>query len=359
MKRMPRLTVAALLALGTPVLAQRVTLKAEQTPLTEVLKQLEAQTAALIMHPFHRAPERAPPIDLDVTDAPLRGVLKDLAEQANLELVRRAPYAYLLQRPVRPPSTGPTATAGPYTITVRAVQRFEDLTLTFPPDGPKTEARSVMKIRFDIDADDELDLVRLLSVERAGSAITDRGANLKAVREESSGLVSLRDPGASLGFPLPDAEARALLAVEGDLTAYREAHELLLEAALDGEAQPTPAGGFTLTVEPPQLREDGLRRIRYQVEGPFPERRDQEGMLPAILWLELADGVRVRPLGAGIPSPVRSATGETSVCKGSALFRPLGDVQPRKFHLRTMVTGGEVERLHFKLENVALPSPVE
>ncbi len=369
-----------LTAVGNPALAQkqvimagdlapaghRVTIKADQAPLSDVLKQLEDQTGTRIYSPFRNVPED-PMVSVEAQDASLRAVLREIAAQCGCYLQGGGTNTYILREGDDPRELAPSVVAGPYTLRLRSVSVNDSMTLDLMATGEQPlRLNRGMVVSIEIEADDDLDLARIYALHPAARAVDDRG---RVIAPKETELPERYGPPRSYSHQWwvssqvqlahPGRQATSIASLEGDLLVYEQAQHVQLVLPLDDpqaraedagcalalvEAGPKEGRGYAVTAKltvPPEAATNGT--VRSSSRPPQGDVR-----------LETADGTRI----GGYPSSMRGGgrDDEAATWEYEWAFQVPADQTPVRMVYSLVVAGGELETLPYKFENVLLPT---
>ncbi len=350
----------------TAALGGRVTIEAEGAPLSQVLGQLEEQTGARIYNPLRNVPQE-PEVTVEARGAPLRAVLREIALQCGCYVQTLGRTRYALRKGEDPRELAPTARAGPYALRLRSIRANDSMTLDFmaTDDQPLRLDRGTT-LNTEIEADDDLDLARIYGLHPAVRAVDDRGHEVPAKRTElpepyEPPYYSSHEPWTSLRVELvlPDREAKALASVEGDLLVYREARYAQLVLSLDDPQATATDAGHTLRLIQARAGPEQRYTVRANLTAPpdeAPGAQPRRSLRPpqAEVFVQTAEGALVSPHSTSTRGGPH--TPEQMTWQYEWGFGVEADQTPERLVYAFVVTGRELEALHYRLEDVGLPS---
>ncbi len=359
--------VAALGLLAAPASAQRVTIEAEQAPLSHVLAELAKQTGVGIYNEF-RERGQDPLVTVVVQEVPLGTVLRQVAEQCGGHATG-GPRQYWLYASKSPADRLLTVAAGGYGLRLGSITISSHMQLSVITGEPEFRGPN-MTLGVSVLADDDLDLLRIEGIGKDVRAVDNRGRLIAWDPAEAQGRLELRPERldivrvwGALTLPPPKPGATSLTAIKGDLIAHKEVRDVKFVVPLDKPEVSVSGSGCTLDVKVVGRRLDGTYGHAY--------------VLRTTLTLpDGEDGWQVRPRdpewGRGV---VVSLENEDRSSAGSQTrYLPLKSDDPRQvphefaWHLdkpaqeparlvyRVTIVGGGQERLPFRFDNIPLPT---
>ncbi len=350
---------------GLPALAQaqHVTVEFVQAPVGEVLAELQRQTGARVYDPFQDGPDE-PLVDVQVQDAPLRAVLQAVGEQTGCYCRGGRGYFELKLLP-DPMEMCPSAKAGPYIVRVRSVHVAHSWTLGFEGNGggPVVAAHE-MSVELQVEADEERDIEALAAFHPAVQAITNAGETVAPKeRELPRHLILDRSyvhqgyvrHGVKLNAPPP--EAASLQTLEGDLVVRRNPRVLRLTFPLADGPGAQDLEGHTFTVTGIEATGGGGCEISGEWElAPDPGTGvGLPGRLPFYnAYLVAADGARA--LSSRRDTRVGRREDGQSILRCDWQFDAAPTLLPEDFVFEWAVTDVETELVHYRIEDVVLPT---
>ncbi len=339
--------------------AQPVTLKVDDAGLWEVAAALSKQTGAAIDLPFAAGAPDEPHVTLDVKDLALRAVLRLIGEQTggHFESWERGDY-YYTQEP-DPLAEAPTAKTGPYLVRIGSVRIEDARELRFRTDFDEPlEITHHMLVRFSLDADDELDLARLVGLAEEVRAVDNTGRRITVVEPAETEWEGFESPGGwwgtepELRLTQPAAEAAGLASLEGALVAYRQARWVKLRVPLPPPATPTVTEVCSLLVTHASMADEG-----YTVRGTLTPVGDGWGPVDPDMdaRLEFANGGVAR--GYETEASVEWGNGATpGRGQYTWLFQDLPAGQPVAFVCDLVAVTPDTEVVPFRFQNIPLPT---
>ncbi|MFQ6132673.1 MAG: hypothetical protein ACE5R4_11595 [Armatimonadota bacterium] len=354
---------ALLLACGA-ALAQHLTVDFAGMPIEEALGEIERQSGIRIIHTFRNV-EDQPVVDVQMQDAPLRAVLRAICRQIDCYAYRTTSgYIYVREGP-DPAADCPAVQVGPYTVRLRYVRITDSTTLSFErqEEGPLTTQDS-MTLSFTIEADEDRDVAAVAAIDPALQVVDSTGNEVaprydKPVRLSSSSLARSYWGRVSTYTTMdrPSPEAVSLRTVEGDILVYTDVQPVRFEFPLDDEGlQAQSKSGHTVTlteVEEPSDRTTDVT-VEWQLPTLTPEERGEYWRRPTCeAYVTAAEGARI----AARTSNIRSLrTGEQLAYEYTWSFRPPAGTAPERFLLEIFVPSAETKTLHYKFEDIPLPT---
>ncbi|MFQ6132672.1 MAG: hypothetical protein ACE5R4_11590 [Armatimonadota bacterium] len=363
---MPRCLWLGTLALCLPLgaWAQRVTVDFDQVPLEQALDEIKGQTGWQIWHSL-RGQNDQPAISLQMEDAPLRVVLRAIGQQAGCHFQQAGRRNFHLRWGPDPAEECPSTQVGPYTVRVRSIRITDARILAF--DGRNEQPltfQNDMAIELSVEADENTDLEAVAAVHPGLTAVDNIGQTVqprvKELPQWHSPNTSWQHQGhirASVTMDEPSPEAVSLRTLEGDIVVYTDVEPVRFEFPLEGPRQPQTSAGHTVTLTSVELTAGNAYEIKAKWELPprGPEQRPGPWRTPSYeAYLVAADGTRISAFGGG--GMGGSTTGNRMVYDCTWRLQPRGNQVPAKFALTIVVKSEQTQSLHYKLEDVPLPT---
>jgi len=352
----------------TAAWAQHVTVDFKQVPLKQALAALERQTGAIIQ-PGSWAPDAEQlRLDLQMQDAPLRAALRALCRQIGWHFDGSGFRQFNVQPGPDPADTCPAVQVGPYTVRLRSIQvvHATGLTLERTTDGPLALVHET-GIGLTVEADEDRDLVAVINPYQGVTAVDNTGTRLGPKR---SGLPLSPDPRRSwaaesplpcrLTLDPPSPRATSLRTLEGDILVHQDVQQLHFEFPLAEDRQPQSAAGHTVSltgVEP-----IGKRGLIVQAQWQPPARPRNETDRPWLMlpyWGYLAAGGGERVYAYSLPHAESAEGADPTPYLVTWYFQPAEGVRPRAFVFECPLLSDETDTLHYKFENIPLPTGKE
>ena len=363
---MVHMLLLAVLAARAPVAAwpQQVTADFDQAPIGQVLAELERQTGLRISHPF-RAGEDEPLVDLHVEGASIRGVLRALCQQAGCWF-RTSSQAVEVRLGADPLEAAPTVQAGPYIVRLRSLRIAHSWAADFErPQENQLVTGHEMSLELQVESDEDRYLEALVAFHPAVRAVADTGEAVQPRVIElpprptldrsyvHEGLIRER-----IRLDAPGAQAVSLTSIEGDLVVRKDPRVVRLEFPLAAGLGAQSAEGHTFALTDTQP----LGANGYTVKGQWDLAPDPgtgvglPGRLPFYTAsLLTAEGQRVIAVRQSVRVG-RPPGAERSRLFCEWQFEPVGEAAPERFVFEWVVTAVETELVHYRFDDVLLPT---
>lgn len=348
---------------GAPSQAQRVTAHLRQTPAWIVIEDLRKQTGAPIFHNFRGGMEPSPDIDLAVEDVPLRVALRQIADQLGCYVQRRYDWYWVREGP-DPWEPCPMVTLGPYRLRLHQMSVGEDASLHVTGRNAVRVHGNPRRLRigFSIEADEDLDMARVLGIAADARAIDNTAQQLVPASDQP---FQARAPWShdsdwreavrcSVAFMPPELHATSLRVVEGDLLVHTQAQAIQFELSLEADDQPHSIEGYRLRLVEFAAAPEGGYTVKAELSAPELDLPTNPLELWRRAWLVSQRGRRIWPSSA---PRERFGTGQPpDSLELSWQFRRSTMETPNSLLVRLITTSGPTERLHFRFEDLLLPT---
>ncbi|MFQ6132671.1 MAG: hypothetical protein ACE5R4_11585, partial [Armatimonadota bacterium] len=356
------LMIGVLLSMAATAQGQRVTVDFVGAPIQEALEELEQQ-AGVHIEGVLWPEEDQPSVDLQMEEAPLRAVLRAICRQANCHFWQSGRHVFYLQEGPNPAEQCPTTQVGPYTIRVGFVRLADTMTLAFARRrGNPLSVVKQMTIGLSVEADEDIELEAVAGVHPGATAVENTGKTVEpTVKELPSREVPMpwRRPGSMpvlIRLALPSPEAIRLRALEGDILVHRDVQPLRFEFPLEGPRQPQTVAGHTVTITSIERR--GERDYEVKAKWQLPRLKPGEPMEAEPFPSYSGYLVTARGEAAGSGSSEVGGIGPTTNREFGCSWqmRAFPEVVPEKFVLEIVLKSAETETLHYKFEDIPLPT---
>lgn len=345
------------IAAATSCAAQKVSLHVADMPLAEVVNLLRDMTGVnLVGETAANVGANRPKITLDVEDAPLKAVVKEICVQAGWHFARFGSGYHLMPGPM-PEDRRPRCEVGPYQVAVQGVNVQRSLTLSFNEQEPRPTLDHRLSLHLTCETDDEDLIAAVCGFDPNVIAVTDTGVTLEPLQRHLMPQATRHEPVVHAWIPLrpPPGEAKKLSRLEGDLVLYATIKRAEFEFTPQEVGTTKESEGISVTLTGFDAQ-NGQLRCELRVPK---ERRDG------------ADTVRSMPVQPTVAVTLVDASGKHLAFSGSSSgggaegnvyrlrqefsFRIGEGFTPAKVLYRVVAGFNPTDRLTYLFEDIPLP----
>ena len=350
--------VVLVLAVGGGCSAQKVSISVADMPLPDVVQLLRDMTGVQFVGEAaaKALPGKAPTVTLDLQDAPLKTVVKEMCRQAGWHFARFGQGYHLMPGPAEDYAR-PRCAVGVYEVSLDSVSVQRTLTLNFAAPEAKTSLDHRTNLQLTCESDDDELMAAVWAFDTNVIAVTDTGVTLEPLQKEAWGHGSPHEPLVRGWVPLqpPPPDAKRLARLEGDLILYATVRRAEFEFTAQDVGTSKEAEGLTVALtafDPrtgqvqcelslPKDTEEAVRRTRGMTSSPTVD----------VALLD-AEGKAASSSGG---SSSGGAEGEVMRYKQQYSFRVGEGFVPAKIRYRVVAASDPGERLTYLLEDIPLP----
>jgi hypothetical protein len=350
------LCVLAVLMVAGTVAAQQVTIEAKDVALADVVELLKQQTGVQIVGE-RQAPPETPPLTLQFERAPLKKVIRELCKQAGMHFTRFGSGYHLLPGVER--DDRPLCVAGDYEVRVEQIIHDRQRVLTFKNADEPMRFENTLRVNLTAEAWDDEATARLYAFDPAVRAVTDGGAVLEPRQKETLQQGQPAYEHLLRGYlPLepPPPEAVTLATLEGDIVLFADLDRGEFEFALDQEVgQTKETERIAVTLQSYDAKAGVVTCELSVPPGPKWEPGEPHWSVRPMTQAALvtAKGDRQAPHGTSY----RGEGGqERYTFYQTFAFSVPPEFEPVKLAYQVTVPRNPAERLHYKFENLPLPT---
>jgi hypothetical protein len=333
--------------------AQKVSITVADMPLPEVVKLLKDMTGVDIVGDVRGGGNPAR-ITLDLTDVPLKAVIKELCRQAGKHYGRFGRGYNLM--PGAEEDSRPRCTVGAYEVILNRVSVQRTRAIDFHQAGPRTTLQYQLSIELAAEADDDAAMVAVAGFHPDVTAETDTGAMLEPLQRDfhEQGRGSEPTVQAWISLQPPPENAKSIAALEGDLVLYAQVDRAEFEFGIDEIGATKEANGTSVKLvafshRPPQAE--------YEVRIPVDPAERAPGR-----WRWIRPQFETTLLDAAGKAAISSGSGYSGGQEGNVYtysqtcsFRLDAGFEPAKLRYTIAVPRDPSDRQAYLFENIPLP----
>ncbi len=352
---MSRLAMGALLVLvvAGSVCAQRITIDVKDAALPDAVAAIK-QLAGVQIIGDNAANVDTPHVTLKADDAPLTRVMRDLCAQVGWHFTRFGPGYHLM--PGIEKDERPRCALDGFDVLLEGLDLTNTLSLGFRGPAQGTHATRQLTLRLVAESDDNEALTVVYGFDPQVAAMTDTGVKLNPLQQGTFGVAPAFGGAINAPIPvqLPPADARRIATLEGDVLTYADMRKIEHEFAIDEVGHRFDDKEISVTFagyDPPS------HNAKFKLM--LPETPPEPGRSPQ--WVRpVGTATLVDQNGAQCVSQGGGYNGSTT--EGIVHFEQTFYLQapegfePAKVRYRCVIPRDPTKRLHYKFENVPLPT---
>jgi hypothetical protein len=346
--------VVLALVVGGTCSAQTVSIKVADMPLPEVVQLLRDMAGLQIVGDVE-GPQNAARITLDMTDVPLKTVIREICRQSGKHFTRFA-QGYNLMRGVEDDQR-PRLRVGDYDVALDTVtlQRTSSLNLRQPDQGPQVSHQLSFQLVAEAD-DDEL-LAAIYAFDPNVAVTTDTGAKLEPTQKQLWGRSYGGSEGehrARISVSAPPEGTKRIASLEGDIVVYSKLDRVEFEFTPADVGTTKTSGDISLKLV---AFDPGSGVVRSEMRIPQPK---AEGNPQQLDWMQprvevaLVDEANRAASWAGSGTSGGAENG-VQLWQQQYSFRLDPGFKPAKVRYRVVAPRGPTERLTYLFEDIPLP----